>query len=223
MIDALRLLASGDPETWFIVWTSVQFSMQSTLFAAVPAVAVGTALAISRGRIAKAIAAVLNALTSVPTVVIGLLVYSMISRSGPLGFFDALYQPAGVIAGQALLAFPVTCAIVYAGFAKLDARYIETVRTLGARGISLLFASVREGKFILASAVVTAFGRVTGEVGVSMMLGGNIRWVTRTMTTAIALDTAKGDFDRALSLGIVILALALVVNAIAHWMVRHER
>ncbi|MBN1241584.1 MAG: ABC transporter permease [Spirochaetales bacterium] len=219
---ALDLIFGGDPETWSIAATTLGFSAWSTLFAALPGTAFGFALALGRFPFRRALVSVVGALTALPTVVIGLAVYSLISRSGPLGDLGWLFEPEGVILGQAVLALPVVTYAAYAGLSKLDPRFGETLRTLGAGPWRRLAATACEARLVLAGAAVSAFGRVTGEVGVSMMLGGNIRFHTRTMTTAIALDASKGEFERALSLGILLLAIALAVNAAVHALVRRD-
>lgn len=216
MREAFLLLVSGDAETWGIVGRSLRFSFFSTLFALVPGIPAGVALGTRAFRGRRSLVALLNALMALPTVVIGLLVYSLISRSGPLGFLDLMYSPGGVVLGQAFLAFPVVASLTQAGLSKLDPRFRETIVSLGAGPWRRLASTLFEARAVLVAAVVTAFGRVTGEVGVSMMLGGNIRFSTRTMTTAIALDAAKGEFERAVSLGLVLLAIALGVNLCLH-------
>ncbi len=223
MREAFVLLWSGDAETWGIVVRSLRFSVFSTLFAILPGIPVGILIARKGSRVARAGAALVNALTALPTVVIGLFVYSLISRSGPLGDAGFLYAPAGVVLGQAFLAAPVVASLTCAGLSKLDPRFGETVATLGAGPARRFLATIKETKLLIAAAVVTAFGRVTGEVGVSMMLGGNIRFSTRTMTTAIALDAAKGEFERALSLGLVLLIIAMGINLAVHGMARDDR
>jgi tungstate transport system permease protein len=214
--EAFVLLVSGDPETWGIVWRSLSFSFFSTIFSLLPGVPLGVFLAMKPSRGRRAVAAIVNALTAIPTVVIGLVVYSLISNSGPLGFLHLLYAPGGVVLGQACLALPIVASLTYTGLLKLDPRFRETLLTLGAGPWTRFTSTLRESEPILVAAVVTAFGRVTGEVGVSMMLGGNIRYLTRTMTTAIALDSSKGEFERAISLGLVLLIIALVVNLVLH-------
>lgn len=134
-----------------------------------------------------------------------------------------MFAPGGVILGQTVLALPLVMAMSYTGLQKLDPRYAETLLTLGAGPWHRIMAIIREGRYVVVQAVLAAFGRVTGEVGVSMMLGGNIRWYTRTMTTTIALDASKGEFERAVSLGIVLLATALAINFMSHLAVRHVR
>jgi tungstate transport system permease protein len=221
--EALELLFRGDKETWWTVGTTLRFSTLSTLFSFLPGAPLGAALYLGRFRGKKAAVALVNASMAVPTVVVGLFVYSLISRRGILGNLNLLYAPAGVVMGQALLALPLVIAITFTGLQKLDPRYHETLLTLGAGPIRRLAAILREGRFVLLQALLGAFGRVTGEVGVSMMLGGNIRWYTRTMTTTIALDAGKGEFEQALSLGLILLAMALLVNFLTHLAVSDDK
>ncbi|PKL25480.1 MAG: ABC transporter permease [Spirochaetae bacterium HGW-Spirochaetae-3] len=223
MTEAIALLAGGDRETWWTVATSLRFSVFSTLFAILPGVPLGATLFLGRFKGKRVAVALVNAVMAVPTVVVGLFVYSFISRSGPLGALGLLYGPGGVILGQAVLAFPLVAAMSYTGLQKLDPRYSETLLTLGAGPWRRMTAIIKEGRYVIVQSVLAAFGRVTGEVGVSMMLGGNIRWYTRTMTTTIALDASKGEFERALSLGLVLLAIALAVNFLSHLAVRDDR
>lgn len=223
LLEAVSLLVGGDRETWWTIATSVRFSLWSTVFAVIPGVPLGAALFLGRFKGKRAAVALVNAVMAVPTVVVGLFVYSFISRSGPLGSLGLLYAPGGVVLGQAALAFPLVASMSYTGLQKLDPRYGETLLTLGAGPWRRLAAIIREGRYVITQAMLAAFGRVAGEVGVSMMLGGNIRWYTRTMTTTIALDASKGEFERALSLGFVLLALALLVNFLSHLAVRDGR
>ncbi|HAP43740.1 MAG: hypothetical protein A2087_05280 [Spirochaetes bacterium GWD1_61_31] len=217
---SLELLFSGDREIWWTIGTTLQFSFWSTVLAIVPGVPAGAALFLGRFRGRRALAATVNAIMSVPTVVIGLFVYSFLSRSGPLGGLGWLYAPAGVIAGQSILAFPLVIAMTYTGLQKLDPRYHETLLTLGAGRWRRLLGILKEGRFVMLQTVLAALGRVSGEVGVSMMLGGNIRWYTRTITTTIALEAGKGQFERAVALGVVLLAIALIINMASHLAVR---
>lgn len=216
MNHAIALLLSGDAETWGIVGRSLRFSFFSTLFSLVPGLLAGAWLAKRDDRLRRVVSAFVGALTAVPTVVIGLFIYGFVSRSGPLGFLGILYTPAAVITGQVFLAVPIVASLVWSGLSRIDPRFHETVKTLGARGVARIGALAREAAPVFAGALVAAFGRVTGEVGVAMMLGGNIRFTTRTMTTAIALDASKGEFERAVSLGVALLAIALVVNFLVH-------
>ena len=219
----MRHLIQGDKEIWWTIAVSLNFSFWSTLIAVAPGVPAGAALFLGRFKGKRMAVAGVNAVMAVPTVVVGLFVYSIISRSGPLGKLGLLYAPSGVVAGQVLLAMPLVIAMTYTGLQKLDPRYRETLLTLGAGPMHRLAAIIREGRFVILQAVLAAFGRVTGEVGVSMMLGGNIRWYTRTMTTTIALDAGKGEFERALALGVILLALALAINFLTHLAVHDGR
>jgi tungstate transport system permease protein len=159
---------------------------------------------------------------AMPTVVVGLLVYSFVSRAGPLGYLDILFTPTAVIIGQAILAFPIVTSLVYGGLSRLDDELTETLITFGAGPLRMLLKILSEARIAILSAVLSGFGRVIGEVGVSMMLGGNIRWYTRTMTTAIALENRRGAFSLALALGFILLIVAFGVNATLNWMVRRQ-
>jgi tungstate transport system permease protein len=179
-------------------------------------------LALKRFRGRRALLAVLTSLMALPTVVVGLIVYSLISRAGPLGFLGMLFTPRAVIFGQAILALPIVVSMTASGLSSLDPLFPEMLKTLGASGGNVLWMSVRQARGAVLSASLAAFGRVVGEVGVAMMLGGNIRWYTRTITTAIALETSKGEFELGLALGIVLMIVSLGVNAVLHWVIRHE-
>lgn len=223
MGEAFGLLLGGDAETWGVIAKSLQFSFFATLFSIVPGVPLGIFLSWRDTRGRRLAASFVHAVSALPTVVIGLCVYAFLSRSGPLGFLGFLYAPPGVVIGQFFLALPLVVSVTYAGLSRLDPRFKETLTTFGAPLASRFASTLKESKTAILSAVVLAFGRVTGEVGVSMMLGGNIRGSTRTMTTAIALDAAKGEFERAVSLGLVLLAIALGVNVVVSMLGRYER
>ena len=154
----------------------------------------------------------LNTLMALPTVVVGLVLFGVFSRQGPLGSFGLLFTPVAMIAGQMVLATPVVAHCVLAAVKGSDARIMNTALTLGASRFQAGVQLLKEIRFGVIAAVVAGFGRVIAEVGVAMMLGGNIRGTTRTMTTAIALETSKGEFAMGLSLGIVLLSVALGVN-----------
>ena len=155
---------------------------------------------------------------SFPTVLIGLLLYLLLSRQGPLGGFGLLFTQGGMILGQAVLGLPVIVAFALTTLERADPRLAETARVLGAGPVRLLLTVFRELRFGLMAAVVAGFGRVIAEVGSALMVGGNIEGVTRTMTTAIALETSKGEFAQGIALGIVLIALALLVNLVLAWL-----
>jgi tungstate transport system permease protein len=219
---AFDLLVSGDPEVWFIAWTSLRFSLSSAVIACVPGIPLGVLIALKRFRGRRALLAVLTSLMALPTVVVGLIVYSLISRVGPLGVFGILFTPRAVIIGQAILALPIIVSMTASGLSNLDPMFPEMLTTLGASRRSILWMSVRQARGAVLSASLAAFGRVVGEVGVAMMLGGNIRWYTRTITTAIALETSKGEFELGLALGMILMVVSLGVNAVLHWAIPHE-
>jgi tungstate transport system permease protein len=207
---------------WFITFTSLRFSFSSALIACVPGIPLGVFIALKRFRGRRGLLAVLNALMALPTVVVGLIVYSLISRSGPLGGLGLLFTPWAVIIGQAILALPIVVSMTASGLSGLGPLFPEVLTTLGASRRGILWMSVREARGAVLSASLASFGRVVGEVGAAMMLGGNIRWYTRTITTAIALETSKGEFELGLALGIVLMVMAMGVNALLHAVVKHE-
>src|SRR6056297_1434293 len=220
--EALSLIFSGDKEVSFIALTSLRFSLISTLIASLISIPLGILLHFYSFPLKRALVSVLHALMALPTVVIGLLVFSLISRSGPLGTLNLLFNPSAIILGQVILASPILTSLVYSGLSRMDPRFHETLITLGARRGDVLTASLGEARFVIISAILAGFGRVIGEVGVSMMLGGNIRWYTRTMTTSIALETSKGDFELGLSLGLILMTVALLINGTTHMLVKPE-
>nr|MDJ0831662.1 ABC transporter permease [Desulfobacterales bacterium] len=156
-------------------------------------------------------------LLAVPTVVIGLLVYAFISRRGILGMLDLLYTQKAIVIGQTVLILPLVATFTIAAISRIDARYRKTAITLGANRLQTAMVIMREAKFGIVAAVIAAYGRVISEVGISMMLGGNARGFTRTMTTAMALEYDKGAFTLAVALGIILLTLAFAINLLFHF------
>ena len=166
----------------------------------------------------KALITIFNTLMAFPTVVIGLLVYSFISRQGPLGPLELLFTPRAMVMGQFILAIPIIVALTISATQGIDPRAKLTAMTLGAGRLRMAVTILSEVRFALMAAVTAGFGRVIAEVGCAMMVGGNIRGYTRTMTTAIALETAKGEFSFALALGFILLMVAFLVNIFFHWL-----
>ncbi len=220
---AVRLIVSGDREVYFISWTSLRLALQSTLIASAVSIPLGVLLGLSEFAGKRPLLVALNTLMALPTVVVGLFVYAFLSRSGPLGGLGLLFTPPAVVIGQAILILPLLVSLVYGALSRLDRTLPETLVTLGSSRARILWMIVCESRVAILSAVLAGFGRVIGEVGVAMMLGGNIRGYTRTLTTAIALETAKGEFVLGLALGIILLAIAFLVNFLAHWTVPHGR
>lgn len=214
LAEAFRLIARMDPEVMGITRISLKVSAASTLIATVVGVPLGIAVASREFRGKGLVITVLNTLLALPTVVVGLTLYAFLSRRGPFGSLGLLFTPTAMVLGQAVLALPITAALSLAAVQHLDPRVRETALTLGATAGQAARAVLHEGRFAILAAVIAAFGRVFAEVGVSMMLGGNIRFYTRNIPTAIALETGRGEFPLALALGIILLAVAFGVNVL---------
>lgn len=209
---ACKLVAGFDPAIYCIVWTSLYISLSATLLAALPAVPLGVLVGLAEFRGKALLQQMLHTLMAMPTVMIGLIFYGLLSRRGPLGELGLLYTPTAVILGEACLILPIIMNLTLVAVQSADVRLLPTLLSLGARFHQLLFWVARELRFGIVAAVAMGFGRAIGEVGTAMMLGGNIQGLTRTMTTAIALETSKGEFELGLALGIVLLLIAFAVN-----------
>lgn len=209
---ALRLILSFDAEVFRTVWTSLYTSTAAILIAAAVGVPAGTLLGLGRFAGRRVALTFLNTLMALPTVVVGLVLFGFFSRQGPLGFWGLLFTPLAMIVGQTVLATPIVANYTVAAVSGADPRIMNTALTLGASRLLAIRQLLLETRFGIVAAIVAGFGRVIAEVGVAMMLGGNIRGYTRTMTTAIALETSKGEFAFGLALGIVLMAVALFVN-----------
>jgi tungstate transport system permease protein len=212
--DAWRLIISLDPDVYLIVWTSVKVSFLATCLSSFMGVPLGVLIALKSFRGKSALQVVLNTMMAFPTVVIGLIFYALLSRRGPFGAFELLFTPAGISIGLFFLALPTVVNLTLAAIAGLDPRLIITCRLLGANAVQQTLKIIKEARFAITAAIVVAFGRVISEVGIAMMLGGNIKGLTRTMTTAIALETSKGEFELGLALGVILLLAALGVNGL---------
>lgn len=211
-LSALLLIWSMDPELLVIVQVSLKVSATSTLIASVVGIPAGFLIASRAFRGKRLVITVLNTLLAVPTVVIGLLVYTFICRKGIFGVFDLLYTQKAIIIGQVILILPVVTTFTIAAINRIDDRYRKTALTLGANVFQTAIVIVREARFGIVASVIVAFGRVIAEVGISMMLGGNAKGFTRTMTTAMALEYDKGEFVFSVALGIVLLMVSFGMN-----------
>ena len=208
---ALALLVGLDRELLGITALSLAVAIGSVALAALLGVPAGALLGAARFRGRGAVVAVVHTLMAVPTVTIGLVCYLLLSRSGPFGPLELLYTPAGMVLGQAMLALPLVVALTTGAVAAVDPRCRDTALTLGAGPLRVAAVLVREAGPAQAAALLAAFGRVISELGIALVVGGNIRWRTRTLTTAIAMETQRGEFGLALALAIVLVALALAV------------
>lgn len=214
---ALRLIGTMDAQLAQIVSLSVRVSLIAVAFAALVALPLGALLAITRFRGRQALVAVLNALMGLPPVVVGLLIYLLLSRAGPLGEFGLLFTPTAMIVAQAVLVAPIVAALTRQVIEDAWLEYQEQLRSLGAGTLDAALTLLWDTRFALVTVVLAGFGRAAAEVGAVMIVGGNIDGVTRVMTTAIALETSKGDLPLALGLGMVLLAIVIGLNLLAHW------
>jgi len=209
---ALGMILHLNREVLAAVGTSLATSLTATLISSSVGVPLGALIGLGRFPGRRVVLTLLNTLMALPTVVVGLLLFGLLSRQGPLGSFGLLFTPFAMILGQIVLATPIVANYTLAAVAGADPRILPTALTLGAGRMRGTWQLLKEVRFGVMAAIVAGFGRVIAEVGVAMMLGGNIRGYTRTMTTAIALETSKGEFAFGLALGLVLLSVALVIN-----------
>lgn len=211
--QAFSLLLSGDAELWQIIWISLKTSTIALGLASAPAIFAAYLIASHQFRGRRLLIFLVQASLSLPTVLIGLLLYLLLSRQGALGSLHWLFAQAGIIAGQILIALPVLTAFALSAIQSADIRLAETAICLGATGWRVMLTVLLEVRFGVMAAIIFGFARVLSEVGCAMMVGGNIAGETRTITTAIALKTSKGEFALGIALGLVLISLALVMNA----------
>ena len=212
---ALRLIVERDPALVEIVWLSLQVSGAALFFAALLGLPLGAAVGLVRFRGRKLVVIGLNAAMGLPPVVIGLLVYLLLSRSGPLGALGLLFTPTAMVIAQTVLITPIVAALTRQAIEDLADHLDEQLRSLGAKFAQRLATLLYEARFTLATAILAGFGRALAEVGAVIIVGGNIAHVSRVMTTAIALETNRGDLPLALGLGILLMVLALAINGLA--------
>ncbi|MCK5723580.1 MAG: ABC transporter permease [Gammaproteobacteria bacterium] len=214
IIAATELLLQFNPEIYLIVWTSLKIALIATVLAAVIAVPIGIIVAVNQFIGKRLLLQLLNTLMAMPTVMIGLIFFGLLSRRGLFGEYGLLYTESAVIIGEACLILPIIINMSVVAVQSADSRLLPTLKSLGATHSQLIMPLLNELRYVILAAVITGFGRAIGEVGAAMMLGGNIHGTTRTMTTAIALETSKGDFELGLALGLVLLIIAFTVNFI---------
>lgn len=214
LVSALMLMKRLDKELLDIVGVSLKVSVSSTLISSAIGVPLGFIISVNSFRGKRVMITVLNTLLALPTVVIGLFVYSVISRKGILGILGLLYTQKAIVIGQIFLIIPIITTFTISAISRIDSRYRMTAMTLGADRFQALAVLLIEARFAIVSAVVGGFGRVISEIGISMMLGGNARGFTRTMTTAMALEYDKGEFVLAIALGIILMTISLFINVL---------
>ena len=210
---ATHLILSGDPDLWAIVLLSLKVSMLAVLISAIIGMPIGAALAVARFPGRRALIILMNALMGFPPVVVGLLVYLMLSRSGPLGVLELLYTPTAMIIAQTVLVTPIIAALTRQVVEMLAEEYSEQLRSLGVSRLASVPVLLWDARLALVTALLAGFGRAIAEVGAVIIVGGNINHVTRVMTTTIALETSKGNLALALALGAILIGIAIAVNA----------
>ena len=213
---ALALLVGLDAKLIEIVLLSLRVSLSAVAIAALLGLPLGAAIAVGRFRGRQAVIVVLNALMGLPPVVVGLLVYLLLSRAGPLGALGILFTPSAMVVAQAILILPIIAALSRQAIEDAWREYEEQLRSLGARRMNAALTLLWDTRFSLLTTILAGFGRAAAEVGAVMIVGGNIDGVTRVMTTAIALETSKGDLPLALGLGMILIAIVIAVNAAAY-------
>ena len=221
--EAFRLIFTFDSDLIEITLRSLQVSVTALLIASALALPLGTWLAIRRFRYRRFAIVVLNALMGLPPVVVGLMVYLLFSRSGPFGVMGLLFTPTAMIVAQVIIITPLIASITHQAMRELWSEYHDLLISLNTTSLQRITALIRDGRRTLMTASLAGFGRGIGEVGAIMIVGGNIDHVTRVLTTAIALETGKGDFALALGLGFVLIALTLLINFAIHSLSRTER
>ena len=212
LLAALRLIVSGDPDVYHAAGVSLKVSCVAVAIAACIGLPLSFAIATHEFRTKRAVVGLFNTLMSLPSVLAGLLLYALISRQGVLGPLDLLFTTKAMIIGQWILSFPIVTALCISAVQAIDPAVAKTAQALGANRFQEALVVLREARFALLAALATAFGRVIGEVGCAIMVGGNIRGYTRTMTTAIALETSKGEFNTAIGLAVLLLTITFLVN-----------
>jgi tungstate transport system permease protein len=211
---AVQLVVGGDPELVRIVLLSLAVSASAALIATTVGLMAGAAIAVWRFPGRGAVLVVLNTLLALPSVVVGLVVYLLLSRAGPLGAFGILFTPTAMVIAQALLVTPIVAALARQPIEDAMREHGEQLRSLGAGPLQCALIIAWDERLALLTTALVAFGRAVSEVGAVMMVGGNIAGVTRVMTTAIALETSKGDLPLALALGLVLLGVVLLLNSV---------
>ncbi len=211
---ALFLILNLDKELLDIIFLSVMVSGSALLCSTFIGVPLGALLALRKFPLRDLSISILNTLMGLPPVVVGLFLYLLLSRSGPLGFMSLLYTPSAMIVAQGILALPIVSSLSHSAIVSVDPIIKQTAMTLGATRFQVSLTVIREARYGIMSAIIAAFGRVMAEVGAILIVGGNIAGFTRVMTTTIALETDKGNFELALALGIILLSISLAINSV---------
>jgi tungstate transport system permease protein len=212
MIQAVELIITLDPELLAITLRTLEISISSTLIAVLISVPLGGLIYFKTFRGKRSVINLIQTLYSLPTVLVGLLVFLLISNEGPLGSLQLLFTPAGMILGQTILILPIIIGFTITALSSVKGEIKDLALSLGASEFQTILSIMKEAKYALYAAVILGFGRAISEVGVALMIGGNIRNFTRVITTTMSLETAKGNLELSIALGIILLAIALIIN-----------
>ena len=215
-ITAFYLIISGDPDLFEIIFLSIQVSLTSLLGSVIIGLPLGAFLAIHRFKMRSIVLSVLNALMGMPPVVVGLIVYLYLSRSGPLGFLSLLYTPTAMIIAQMLLVIPIIAALSAQIIEDLHSEYNDLFRSLNVSTTKAVFAYIYDARISLLTVILAGFGRAISEVGAVMIVGGNIDHYTRVMTTAISLETRMGNLEYAMALGLVLISITIIIYSLVY-------
>ncbi|MBT9163330.1 MAG: Tungstate uptake system permease protein TupB [Chloroflexi bacterium] len=211
-LKAIELIVTLDPEVMEIAGRSLAISMTATLLAALGCIPLGGLVHFHDFTGKRILINIIQTLYSLPTVTVGLFVFLLLSRAGPLGAFGLLFTPTGMIIGQMILISPIMTGFTISALSAIGSQIKDTAISLGASNLQAILIIIREARFAILAAVILGFGRAISEVGIAIMIGGNIRGFTRVFTTAMALETARGNIELSMALGIILMSLALVVN-----------
>lgn len=220
LVQAGILIATFNPGVYQITWLTVRVSLGATLLASAAGIPLAVLLVEGSFPGKESVITLINTLMALPTVVVGLSVFAFLSRQGPLGGLELLFTPIAIVLGEFILAIPIVAALSIAALKGVDPRVRETALTLGASRGGAAFRVVLEARYAVAAAILAGFARVVAEVGSALIVGGNIRGYTRTLATAIALETGKGEFAFAIALGLILILLSLITNISLRVLVR---
>lgn len=216
-IQAIELIITLNPEVVEITARTLSISLSSAFLASLICIPLGGLIESRNFRGKRSLINVIQTLYSLPTVTVGLLVFLLLSRTGPLGSLNLLFTPTGMAFGQTILIMPIMIGLTIAAIGALGPQIRDTARSLGATEFQIILTVIKEAKPAILAAVLLGFGRALSEVGVAMMIGGNIRGYTRVLTTSIALETSMGNIEFSIALGIILLSISLIVNLIVNW------
>ncbi len=213
---AIELIATLDPEVFEVAGRSLLIAATSCSLAALISLPLGSLIHFNRFPGKRFLISLIQTLFSIPTVAVGLFVFVFFSRSGPLGGFGLMFTPTAIVIGEVILVTPVILGLIISALKGVDRAVSETAVSLGASGLQAAILTLKEAKYAALTAIIMGFGRAISEVGIAIMVGGNIKGFTRTLTTAISLETQKGDIELSIALGIILISIALVINILLH-------